>query len=101
MSTFTHAPRNMTEQRRARIFDRDHGRCQKCTRKLRVGDDWDVDHRIPLACGGTDDDDNLQVLCGWCHDDKTPDDIKNAAKAKRLFTKSKVPGRFKNRKGWR
>ena len=31
----------------------------------------DVDHTLPLADGGTDDEDNLQVLCKCCHGIKT------------------------------
>lgn len=31
----------------------------------------EVDHIIPLAKGGTDDDDNLQLLCLACHEKKT------------------------------
>ena len=31
----------------------------------------DVDHIVPLADGGTDDEDNLQVLCACCHRLKT------------------------------
>jgi 5-methylcytosine-specific restriction endonuclease McrA len=31
----------------------------------------DVDHIVPLADGGTDDEDNLQVLCKCCHGLKT------------------------------
>lgn len=31
----------------------------------------DLDHIVPLADGGTDDEDNLQVLCKCCHGLKT------------------------------
>jgi 5-methylcytosine-specific restriction protein A len=30
-----------------------------------------VDHRVPLAAGGTTDPDNLQALCAPCHRRKT------------------------------
>lgn len=33
----------------------------------RVGPEWHVDHVIPCAEGGTDDPDNLRLLCGRCH----------------------------------
>lgn len=31
----------------------------------------DVDHRIPKRLGGSDEDSNLQALCGGCHKQKT------------------------------
>ena len=30
-----------------------------------------IDHIVPLANGGTNDDENLQVLCEPCHFEKT------------------------------
>lgn len=27
----------------------------------------DVDHIIPASLGGSDEDDNLSLLCSWCH----------------------------------
>lgn len=52
-----------------RIKLRDQYTCQKCGR---LTDEGDVDHRIPLAKGGTDKDDNLQYLCRVpCHRDKS------------------------------
>lgn len=53
------------------IIERDKGLCQEC---LRVGiytQGTDVDHIIPKAKGGTDDIDNLQLLCRQCHINKT------------------------------
>lgn len=95
--SFTHAPRRMTPLRALRIFEACGGRCAACDRRLSAADDWDVDHVIALANGGTDDDANLQILCGWCHDDKTPDDLRQAAKGKRQAAKHNVPRRFKRR----
>jgi 5-methylcytosine-specific restriction endonuclease McrA len=61
------------QARNERIKVRDHYTCQACglvTEKLQV------DHRIPLGDGGTEQDDNLQSLCfegegGGCHGAKT------------------------------
>jgi len=49
---------------------REHHRCNACQflthpRKLQV------DHRVPLADGGRDEVENLQVLCVDCHKEKT------------------------------
>jgi 5-methylcytosine-specific restriction enzyme A len=101
-SPFEHAKRrSMTPQRRARIFAAHDERCHKCTRKIRPGEDWDVDHVLALERGGTDDDDNLAPICEWCHTDKTADDHATAGHMRRGYTKHNVPGRFRKAKGWR
>jgi hypothetical protein len=54
---------------RARILSRDKSTCQACGRKapeVRV----DVDHRVPVARGGRDDDSNLWTLCEDCNKGK-------------------------------
>lgn len=62
---------------RQRIGLRDGYRCAGCG-LVRL--DHEVDHRVPLERGGSNDDDNLQLLCVWydergvkrgCHVDKT------------------------------
>lgn len=45
---------------------RDNYECQVCGRDAHL-----VDHIINVKRGGTDDLDNLQVLCQPCHDEKT------------------------------
>lgn len=56
--------------RRERILIRDSFRCQVCRRVI-SGRQAHVDHRLPLEEGGTDDDENLQVLCDKHHGAKT------------------------------
>jgi 5-methylcytosine-specific restriction enzyme A len=101
-TSFVHAKRgSMTPQRALRIFQRDKERCQgPCERPLKLADDWHVDHVIALENGGSDDDDNLQVLCDWCHGQKTGDDHEQAGKGRRAAVKHVVPSRFK-RSRWR
>lgn len=56
---------------RRRILMRDGYACQ-CCGVVRM--DNEVDHRVPLEQGGSNDDDNLQTLCGGpdgCHARKT------------------------------
>lgn len=55
---------------RERIAKRDGYRCKQCECL------WDsqadqVDHVTPLEQGGSNDDDNLQLLCDACHKLKT------------------------------
>lgn len=103
MNAFAHHKRgSMTERRVAEVFARFNGRCQgPCGRKLRPGDDYHIDHVIALENGGTDADTNLQLICEWCHVEKTSDDHSKAAKGKRIYTKHVVPRRFKQKRGWR
>lgn len=48
-----------------RILLKQHKCCEKCGRTIGL----EVHHKIPLIEGGTDNIDNLQVLCDICHDD--------------------------------
>lgn len=53
------------------IIARDGGLCQPCLRQGRPTPYAAVDHIKPKAQGGTDDHDNLECVCGPCHDAKT------------------------------
>ena len=53
---------------RARIVQRAKWLCESCGSIAMKGE---VDHITPLAKGGTDEDDNLQLLCLACHEKKT------------------------------
>lgn len=55
---------------RKAVLLRDLYRCAVCQRIV-DGREAQVDHRIPLADGGTDDLDNLQTLCLAHHGQKT------------------------------
>lgn len=64
---------------RRRIMQRDKFTCA-CCGAIRM--DHEVDHRTPLEQGGSNDDDNLQLLCsggGRCHDLKTREEAKRRA----------------------
>ena len=55
-----------------------NGKCNgiECDTILVKGN-WQIDHIIPLAAGGSNDMDNLQPLCKPCHTDKTSDEVMN------------------------
>ncbi len=75
-------PRGWAATRR-RILDRDQGVCWICGRP---GADQ-VDHKVPLAQGGTEDDSNLGAVHGEpCHAVKTAREAA-AARAKKYSTK--------------
>jgi len=59
------------DRKRERILARDGGLCCPCRRIGRVTLGREVDHTVPKARGGTDDDDNLQTICRPCHKAKT------------------------------
>ena len=63
---------------RKRILTRDCGICQcaECKRLGRLRPAQEVDHRIPLWEGGTDDEANLQSINRECHVLKTAEEAK-------------------------
>lgn len=56
---------------RDRIKRRDNGLCQHCLNEGRLTIGTQVDHIVPLAFGGSDTDDNKQLLCDACHKAKS------------------------------
>lgn len=56
---------------RERILQRDQFLCQNHRRQKIAKKATSVDHIIPKAHGGTDDDSNLESLCWECHRAKT------------------------------
>ena len=53
------------------VLARDKHLCQPCRRKDRLTPAIAVDHIVPEAKGGTDELDNLEAICGPCHQAKT------------------------------
>jgi len=56
--------------RRRRIAVRDAYTCRSCGR-VSYGKSGHADHIVPLEDGGSNEDLNLQWLCGSCHGRKT------------------------------
>ena len=80
--------RKMTPARKLRIFRNHDGKCAACGRKIMAGETWHVDHITPLALGGSEDDENLQVLHVECHKSKScNEDIPRIRKADRQAKK--------------
>lgn len=52
---------------RIKVFERDNYRCQICGRGAQDGVTLEVDHIIPRAKGGSNNINNLQVLCFDCN----------------------------------
>jgi len=93
---------------------RQERRCADCGTKLILGF-FVFDHRPPLALRAEDADANelerLAAICWTCDQEKTPRDLKEIARAKRLAVdhqdflarqREKVPGRrAPSRRQWR
>src|SRR4051794_14439853 len=97
--------RSIPRRVRAEILLRQEGRCADCGTRLIIGI-FVFDHRPPLALRDETDDpndpDRLAAICWTCDEQKTPRDIKEIARTKRLAEKhqdflerqrDKVPGR--------
>ncbi|MFE6363004.1 HNH endonuclease [Streptomyces sp. NPDC057806] len=80
-------PRNWESLRR-RVIRRDGSQCTALhsdgTRCEQPG--TDVDHVVPHSLGGSDDMDNLALLCSWHHRHKSSSEGGQAAAQKRVRT---------------
>ena len=72
------------------LFGKQQGYCKACGENFRY-EMFQVDHIVPKARGGTDDMDNLQLLCGPCNRTKH---AKDDAKMKRE-SKKEIKARIK------
>lgn len=61
--------------KRFEIMKRDGYKCQLCGRSQDDGVKLQVDHRVPRAKGGSNDDDNLWTLCDECNLGKSDRDL--------------------------
>lgn len=62
-------PRQIKAKRR-RVFDAAGGACFYCKAELQIDGDWHVEHRVPLARGGTSLMENLTAACIPCNSKK-------------------------------
>ncbi|MBB4618973.1 HNH endonuclease [Sphingomonas abaci] len=66
------------QAQRARRLARTDGLCERCDADDRVTLATVVDHIVPLAKGGTDEDDNTRNLCDPCHREVTAEQFGHA-----------------------
>lgn len=64
---------------RLRIFDRCGGVCHLSGRKIRPGDNWEVDHVVALSNGGEHRESNLVPVLVEPHKEKTKADVAEKA----------------------
>lgn len=72
--------RRLTAAQKKQVAARHRWACAMCERL--VDETYEVDHRLPLCDGGTDDPENLQLLCAQCHARKTYDEAIRRTRSK-------------------
>lgn len=75
--------RRLSNTARVALFQAHDGRCHICGGKIAAGEAWEVEHVIPLAQGGDDDEANMRPAHAKCHKAKTAKDAADTARAKR------------------
>ncbi len=75
--------RSLTRNQRVRVFDEANGVCHICGQKITVGQEWEVEHIIPIGLTGSDKPENMHPAHIKCHKSKTRADKKQIAKAVR------------------
>lgn len=57
------------------LLEQQQCKCKYC--QVDISETWEIDHRVAIACGGTNTDNNIQLLCKPCNSskqDKNPDE---------------------------
>ena len=62
--------RQISGKTRQNVLMRDNYTCQICGATVKDGAKLEIDHIKPFSKGGTDDENNLQVLCQQCNREK-------------------------------
>lgn len=75
--------RSFSASARVAIFRHHGGICHICHGNIHVGQQWEVEHVIPLAQGGTNEIANTRPAHRDCHAGKTAKDAADTARAKR------------------
>jgi len=83
-------------KKREEVKRRDAGVCQEGLRLGQVHPGTEVDHRLPKARGGTDDLQNLQLICRACHKAKSAREGSQGRGAEKSPTPAPGTGRFPN-----
>ena len=53
------------------LYIKQNGKCNICQKKFVISDQADLDHIVPKFRGGSNAQDNLQLLCKTCHIQKS------------------------------
>ena len=58
---------NLVPKRRLRIFEKSGGKCHYCQVQLDLSGKWEIDHKMPRALKGGNEDHNLVASCVSCN----------------------------------
>ena len=76
--------KRLTPSQRLKLFEKHKGTCALCGLEIK-GKRWVVEHMRPLGLGGTNDvEENLRPVHEACAREKTVEDFKAIARAKRI-----------------
>lgn len=56
-----------TREEKREILSKSDGKCCRCGKSISIGDDFTVEHVIPISKGGSNDISNLIALCKTCN----------------------------------
>lgn len=78
-----------SKKQRLELFVKHEGRCYLCGMTIRPGEDWDVEHVLPVGLGGDNSQENLRPAHASreCHKAKTKVDVNMMRKADRIKAK--------------
>ncbi len=79
--------RSITTAMRLRIWAAHEGTCHLCGLRIKVGEQWDVEHVKPLWLGGHDTEANMAPAHKDCHAPKTAQEATDRAKTNRQAAK--------------
>ena len=57
-------------EEKQKMLNKSKGVCSHCGKKVKIGENFTVEHVVPLSEGGTNDEDNLVALCADCNLEK-------------------------------
>lgn len=85
---------------KVRVFQRCKGCCHRCGRKIPVGDQWVLEHRVAIINLGANAESNLCLTCSWCKPAKDAEDVAIKAKTyakQKAYLLPREPGRLQSR----
>jgi hypothetical protein len=77
-------PSAQRERVYALLVERDGETCQFCGLTAGIPDELQIDHKTPRSRGGTDDLENLHLLCSFCNNSKASQTLSEAEQPIRL-----------------
>jgi 5-methylcytosine-specific restriction protein A len=83
----THDDQAIPDRVFLRVWQRSDGRCSICGRLILCGETTICDHIQALGLGGSHRESNLQILCAWCHRDKSRAEVRIMRKSDRVRAK--------------